>query len=96
MTTKGGHLNIHERIERQRFQELVELGRAFDLEDADVGPFARNTPQMQPFAFPLKFSGVRVLAGAELLDLFRIDIPPSLPCGDRDSEVAVIFNDESD
>jgi hypothetical protein len=52
----------------------VELGRAFDLENADVGPLTRNAPKMKPLALTLKLARTFVLLDAKLIDLFGIDI----------------------
>jgi len=74
---------------------------------SDMSAFSRNAGLRQQLGGTLAFADQLVESGVffpaqphyVLLDgnLFPDhESPPSLPCGDRDSEVAVIFNDGSD
>ena len=63
----------------------MELARTLDLEDADVGPFANNPPEVQPLALMLKVGSALVLKRAKAFDLFRIN-PVRGPDSDEDVE----------
>ena len=58
MVAESRHLDVHERIKRQGFQDLVKFAGAFNLEDADVGPFwlAYFLLKVRPLTLLLKIS----------------------------------------
>jgi hypothetical protein len=74
MSTKCSHLDLHIWVERKGLQNLVKLGRSFDLEDADIRELPNDTPEMQPVALTLKLSRPFVLSGTQLIYLFRSDV----------------------
>jgi hypothetical protein len=64
MVAERGHIDFHERIERQRTQNFVEFGRTLHIEDADVRVLPGNPPQLQPLALQLQFFRSLVLLRA--------------------------------
>jgi hypothetical protein len=72
MPAKRCHLCLHERMQRQRLEDLVQLARALDPEDTDVGPLANDPPEMKPLALTLQLSRALVLKRAQALDLLGI------------------------
>src|ERR1700730_11454643 len=50
---QGGHLDLREWTERKRVQDLVELGRASEIEDADVCVFAGDAPHTLPLTLQM-------------------------------------------
>jgi hypothetical protein len=59
-------------MQRQGLEDLVQLARAVDPEDTDVGPLANDPPEMKPLALALQLSGALVLKRAQALDLLGI------------------------
>src|SRR5271154_6234171 len=53
-------------------EDLVQLARALDPEDTDVGPLANDPPEMKPLALTLQLSRALMLKRAEPLDLLGI------------------------
>src|SRR5271169_2630026 len=84
MTAERGHLDFHERIEGKRVQNLVEFGRAVDVENADVRVFARDAPKVQPLTSHLELLCPLVLLSAQLFDLLCVRAEGN---SDRDADV---------
>lgn len=74
MVTKRRYLDLHKGVKRQRIQNVVQFGRAFHLEDADVRVLPCDAPQMQPLALLLELLRTLVLLLAQVFDLFRVRI----------------------
>ena len=73
MPTKRRHLCLHERMQRQRLEDVVQLAGALNLEDADVGPLSNDPPEMRPLALTLEVGRALVLQRAKPFELFGID-----------------------
>src|SRR5277367_1289408 len=84
MVAKGGHLNLHKGVKRQRVQNFVEFVCALHIEDADVCILARDAPEMHPFPLQLEFLRALVLLDTELFNLLRVRIR-----GDADGDTHV-------
>ena len=83
MPAKRRHLCLHERMQRQRLEDLVQLARALDPEDTDVGPLPDDPPEMEPLALTLQLGRALVLKRAQPLDLLGIH-SERRPDGDGD------------
>src|SRR5277367_4341634 len=72
MAAERGHLDLHERVERERTQDVVQLSRTIHVEDAEVGKFSHHPPQVKPLSLQLQLLRPLVLRDAKLPDLLRI------------------------
>src|SRR5215471_14139791 len=54
MPAERRHLHLHEGIERQARQDVVKLGVALDIKDADVRVVADDAPDVAPLAGTLE------------------------------------------
>jgi hypothetical protein len=52
----------------------VQLGGAFDVEDANVCKLARDAPEMQPLSLLLEQLGALMLLLAEFFDLILVSV----------------------
>ena len=43
MAAERGHFDLHERVQGERIQDVVQFGRAFDVEHADVCELSRRS-----------------------------------------------------
>jgi hypothetical protein len=68
MMTKRRHDDFHEGTKRKGFKDLMQLGTALHLKQADILPLPNHAPQMKPFALVLEIAGARMLLFAKLAD----------------------------
>jgi hypothetical protein len=73
MAAERGHFDLHEWVQGERIQDVVQFGRTLDVEHTDVRDFSHDSPKVKPLSLQLQFPRSLVLQRAQLSDFLRID-----------------------
>ena len=73
MPAERHYFHLHERKERQARQDVMKLGIAFDIEDADVRVAADDAPDVSPFAGTLQLLEAIFFACLEAVGFFLVE-----------------------
>ena len=73
MPAERRHFHFHERKERQAHQNVMKLGIAFDIEDADVRVAADDAPDVPPLADALQLLETLLFARFEAVGFFLVE-----------------------